>query len=152
MCVCLQQNSSKNRLYLPKWMFHDWNIKPLVIMYTYVRVMCVKHSAAKWSDNVLEVKCYMCWAMSLQPFLNVAVCINVLLETFKFFSVSPCTCSLYGLCVLCRLCSSTDWWRHRMLCCSLDVRTCEPDKWKAIACLLYIKPCQAMQSNLPVCR
>jgi len=66
------------------------------------------------SDSGLEVQCYVFWAMFLQSLLNVTVWRNVLLEMFIFF-VSPCTCSLYSVCRLCWVCSSTDWWRHWML-------------------------------------
>lgn len=34
----------------------------------------------------------------------------------------------------------------------LDVRTCEPERWKAIACAFHIKPCLKQTMLLPLCK
>jgi hypothetical protein len=33
-----------------------------------------------------------------------------------------------------------------------DIRECEPQMWKAIACALHTKPCHKKPSHLPLCR
>jgi hypothetical protein len=36
--------------------------------------------------------------------------------------------------------------------CSADIRECESSRWRAVACVLHIRPCRAMSATPGICR
>jgi len=79
----------------------------------------------------------------------ISACSLLKLNDFSFLKSKKTHCAIRAIC--------RDWTygRIRLLNVELpvkDIQQCEPEKWKAVACALQIKPCGSRSGESIICR